>query len=178
LSVTESARPNALAVALVMVIGVPGGRWNASEDRQLETYGDLRTTMMWDIGWRLREGDGSVARILLVGPPWVYAKGFPNLTVLAPEVAQEDIPGQFLAGVGAPELPSDAIMILVPERSGERCAIETAYPDATVMQATTRDGTPLYIAFSRGTSGGVPLGETPAETSLAVVTSSPCTTSQ
>ena len=47
-----------LAVALLVAvsIGIGNVRWLASEDRQEDAYGDLRTTMMWDIGWRLREG--------------------------------------------------------------------------------------------------------------------------
>jgi 4-amino-4-deoxy-L-arabinose transferase-like glycosyltransferase len=161
------------AVLVALVIGAGNVRWMASEDRQLDTYGDLRTTMMWDLGWRIREGDGGVTRLLIVGAPYVYAYGFPNFTFLAPDVVQEDVHGQFLLGGAAP-LPPDAIMVLVPERAGERCTIEEAYPGVTVVDAFARDGSPLYTAFFPEKSGGFAMLDSPAETSVMDVTGSPC----
>jgi hypothetical protein len=161
------------AVLVALVIGAGNVRWMASEDRQLETYGDLRTTMMWDLGWRIREGDGGVTRLMIVGSPYLYAYGFPNLTFLAPDVVQEDVHGQFLLG-GAPPLPRDTVMVLVPERAGERCVIEEAYPDVTVGEVYARDGALVYIAFFPDGVDGFVTTATPAETTLQVVTQSPC----
>jgi 4-amino-4-deoxy-L-arabinose transferase-like glycosyltransferase len=166
--------PIALAILAVIVLSVANLRWVASEDRQLDTYGDLRTTMMWDLGWRLREGDGSVTRLMIVGSPYLYAYGFPNLTFLAPDIVQEDVPGHFVAGGGAPPLPPDAIMVLVPERAGERCVIEEAYPGVTVGEVYARNGSLLYIVFFRDTAHGFTMQDSAAETSVEAVTGSPC----
>lgn len=166
--------PMALLLVTVSALGVANLRWLASEDRQLETYGDLRTTMMWDLGWRIREGDGGVTRVLIVGAPYVYSYGFANLTFLAPDLVQEDVPGQFVAGMGAPPLQSHDVLVLVPERAGERCVIENAYPGATVAEVHGRDGSLLYIAFFPEGAKGFATGETPAETALELQVTSSC----
>ncbi len=165
-----------LAVALLVAvsIGIGNVRWLASEDRQEDAYGDLRTTMMWDIGWRLREGGEGTSRLLIAGPPYVFANGFANLNILAPDVAQEDIAGSFVGITGAPPLAPGTVLIVVPERMAERCAIEAAYPDATVGEGRARDGTLLYVAVYREPHEGWSTEDTPAGTTFTVQPDSSC----
>lgn len=169
----EAAR---LVVALLVgvSIGVGNVRWLASENRQEDAYGDRRTTMMWDIGWRLREGEDGTSRLLLAGAPYVYANGFANLNVLAPDVVQEDVPGQFVGPADAPPLSDGTILVLVPERLDERCAIEAAYPVAVIGEARDQYGTLLYVSFSSGMPQGWSDMETPAGTTWTKATASPC----
>lgn len=164
-----------VATALVALAGTDV-RWFASEDRQIDTYGDYRGTMMWDIGWRVDhapDGAGVPPAVLFAGPPFVFTGGFNSLVIQAPELAMRDI-AEPIGTAPAPPLPDGAMLVIVRERQAERCDAERLYPDATVAEARDRRGELLYIALYPAPLRGWSTAETPAETTFAVVADSPC----
>jgi hypothetical protein len=165
----------ALAVTLAAVVA-GDLRWFATEDRQYTTYGDPRGTMMWDIGWRVAGRDpasGDPPAILFAGPPYVFTGGFNSLVIQAPELAMTDV-SEPLGQGPAPELADGTMLVIVPERAGERCAAEAMYPSATVAEARDRYGGLIYIAVYLEPLRGWSTRETPAGSTFAVATDSPC----
>jgi hypothetical protein len=65
-------------------------------------------------------------------------------------------------------------LLLIPERIGERCAIEVAYPDATVAEVRAPGGELLYLAFYRQDLPAWSTGTTPDGTTFATIESTPC----
>jgi hypothetical protein len=170
-------RVTAAVIAVTLVaMAATDLRWVASEDRQIETYGDYRTIMMWDIGWRVDhapDGAEDAPEVLFAGPPYVFTGGFNSLVIQAPELAMRDVV-EPLGTAPAPPLPAGSMLVIVPERQAERCAAERLYPDATVAEGRDRRGTLLYIALYPGPLRGWSTAETPAETTFGVVADSPC----
>lgn len=165
----------AVAIALV-AMAAADLRWFASEDRQMDTYGDARTVMMWDIGWRVDHAPddaGPAPEVLFAGPPFVFTGGFNSLVIQAPELAMRDV-AEPLGTVPAPPLPPGAMLVIVPERAAERCDAERLYPDAVVAEARDRRGALLYLALYPEPLRGWSTAETPAETAFAVAADSPC----
>jgi hypothetical protein len=149
----------------------------ASEDRQFSTYGDFRTTTAWDIGWRLANADTGGAEgppIFFAGPPFMFADGWGNLRVLAPDAAMTDVSEPLDSSADVPRIPPGSMLILVAERSSEGCVVERAHPDATVAEARARDGTLLYLAFYHEPLASWSTATTPGETTFKIVTTSPC----
>jgi hypothetical protein len=164
------------AVALV-ALAATHLTWMASEDRQFSTYGDFRTTTAWDIGWRLANAnpDGTEGpQIFFAGPPFMFAGGWGNLRVLAPDAAVTDVTEPLVSAADVPPLPAGSMLILVPERSGEGCVIALAHLEATVAEVRARDGTLLYLAFFHEPLAGWSTATTPGETTFKTVTTSPC----
>jgi hypothetical protein len=125
-----------LAVALTTgVLAAAQVRWIASEERQLVTYSDPRTLAAWDLGWRLSQAPvGQEPRILFAGAPAMFADGFANLRFLAQGIPMTDVESPLAPDGKAPALDPESILIIIAERSAERCAAEQAYPDATIAE--------------------------------------------
>jgi hypothetical protein len=158
LSVLLAATATALLVTTEL-------RWYASEDRQLVAYGDTRTLLAWDIGWRLSQPDTASSGepvVLFAGAPAMFAKGFANWRFLAPDVPVTDIETPIARGNDLPRLEPGTILILIDERADERCAAEQAYTGATVAEVRARHGPLLYIAFFYGDPPGWSTATTPA----------------
>jgi hypothetical protein len=165
-----------VVIGLILVtISLGNLRWMASEDRQHVNYGDSRTTAAWDIGWRASRSapTGAAPSVLLAGPPFVFTGGFHNLEFLAPDLEMADVADP-IDGSSRLTLPEGAMLVIVPERTGERCAAKAAIPDARVAEARARDGTLLYTAIYREPLEGWSTAETPAGTTFAVVTDASC----
>jgi 4-amino-4-deoxy-L-arabinose transferase-like glycosyltransferase len=168
--------PVVLAI-VVAGIGLTNLSWLASEDRQIAAHGDYRTLMAWDIGWRLSEAKadgGAPPDLLIAGPPFVFAKGFPNLTFLAPHVGQVNVEDRFGLAADVPALGAGMIVLLVPERLSERCAVVDTYPGATLAEGRARDGTLLYVVAYRQLPEGWNAGQSPAGTTFTPVEASSC----
>jgi hypothetical protein len=167
------ARPltPAIVLAAVAVVSFANLRWTMSENRQISAYGDYRTLMAWDIGWRAGDADGEV---VWVGPPFVLANGFNNLHFLAPNLIQFEVLDPMVGPSDVPQLSPGTILVIVPERLHERCTVEAAYPDATVAEAYARDGTFLYLAIYTQSPDGWSVEDSPGGSTLALATESPC----
>jgi hypothetical protein len=181
-SVASLARPVGLRLAgtviaaALVAMAVTDLRWVASEERQIETYGDYRTIMMWDIGWRVDhapDGAGAPPAVLFAGPPFVFTGGFNSLVIQAPELAMQDVV-EPLGTDPAPPLPDGTMLVIVPERQAERCDAERLYPDATVAEARDREGALLYIALYPEPLRGWSTAGSPAGTIFTTVADSPC----
>ena len=162
-----------LVVGLVTVLAIGNLRWYMSDERLLETYGDTKTFTAWDIGWRRGEAG---APVLLAGPPYMHVDWWANMTFLAPGTVLTSIDDPIEGPSSAPPLPPGTILVLVPERSGEQCAILRAYPGATMAEVRTGNGTLLYLAFSRGDTPGWVTATSPAGTTWTEIAPPACDT--
>jgi 4-amino-4-deoxy-L-arabinose transferase-like glycosyltransferase len=163
-------------IAALLVMSVNDLRWSATEERQ-HTYSENRTTLAWDMGWRLSQSDaggGEMPTVLFAGPPMMFSDGWGNLRFLAPDLEIADVEAPFTEASEGPALPDDAVLILIGERGSERCAAERLYADATVAEVHARDGALLYLMFFHEPLSGWSSATTPAETTFTVVTESEC----
>jgi len=170
---------HALLVGAIGALAFMNITWMASEDRQLTTYGDVRTIAAWDIGWRLAHGDpgGEDGQpVLFVGAPFMFIDDWQNLRFQAPNADLTDVAQPIVSTADVPSLPSGAILLLVPERAGERCTVEQAHPEVTVAEAHARNGRLLYVAFYRGELPGWSTAQTPAGTTFDIAEDTECTT--
>jgi hypothetical protein len=170
-----------MTVVALLALSVIHLDWMASEDRQFTTFGDIRTTSAWDIGWRLSHsdtGNGSEPAIVFAGPPFMFINSWGNLKVLAPNAVLTDLDRPLETMADVPPIPPGTMLILVPERSSELCMIVRADPTATVAEARARDGTLLYTAFFHGPLPGWSTASTPAETSFDVIDGALCESEQ
>ena len=70
--------PNAITIHAHAVLTTAQLAWMASEDRQIETYGDMRTIAAWDLGWRLsRDLVDPSPTIYFAGAPFIWSQSFP-----------------------------------------------------------------------------------------------------
>lgn len=166
-----------LIVAALLVISVVQLRWLASEDRQVTTFGDFRTTTAWDIGWRFAHGNTDEHQsptVLFAGPPFMFADSWANLRVLAPDAVITDIAEPITTPRAVPPLPPGTMLILVAERSGERCPVTHAFPKATVAEIRAHDGALLYVAIFHEPLAGWSTATTPGETTFTTGAATPC----
>lgn len=167
---------SSVAIAMVLVIVSVGNlRWASSEDRQISTYTDYRTTLAWDVGWRVSHGGGGeVSTLLFAGPPIMFGNDWGNLRFQAPDLNIADVTDPIEVAGLAPALPRDAVLVIIAERASERCDAERIYGDATMAEAHSRDGTLLYVAMYYGPLEGWSSARSPAGTTFVETASSPC----
>ncbi len=163
-------------IAALLVMSVNDLRWSATEERQ-HTYSENRTTLAWDMGWRLSQSDaggGEMPTVLFAGPPMMFSDGWGNLRFLAPDLEIADVEAPFTEASTAPDLADNTVLILIGERMGERCVAEQVYADAAMAEVHARDGALLYVMFFHEPLSGWSSATTPAETTFTVVTESDC----
>jgi hypothetical protein len=179
----REARPHpilrpALVIAIIGALGLSQFAWYMDDARQRTTFGaDHRTLIAWDLGWRLSDDDPEspgTTSILFAGPPYMFIGNWGNMRYQAPETNRADIEMEIIGPENAPALPAGTLLVLVPERSGERCAIARAYPDALSVESRARDGSLLYTAFYRGELANWTTGVSPAGTTFDPVTIDGC----
>lgn len=165
-----------LVVGTVAVLAIVNLSWAASEQRQLTTYGDPRSVAASDIGWRLANGGGErePPPVLFLGAPYMFIGDWGSVRFQAPGAVLTDLDAAIWQAGVAPALPAGTILILVPERAGERCLLEVAYPEATVSEARAWNGALLYIAFHRGDLPGWSTDRSPHVTTFTRTAETPC----
>jgi 4-amino-4-deoxy-L-arabinose transferase-like glycosyltransferase len=163
-------------VAALLVMSVNHVRWSATEERQ-HTYSENRTTLAWDMGWRLSRHDPDFATmpmVLFAGPPMMFSDGWGNLRFLAPDLEIADVEASFTDTSTGPDLADNTVLVLIGERGEERCAAERLYADATVAEVRAFDGALLYVMFFHEPLPGWSSATTPAGTTFTAVTESRC----
>jgi hypothetical protein len=113
-------------------------------------------------------------RVLFAGPPFMFIDDWGNLHFQAPDADVQDVEGSIDDVASVPDVPAGTVLVLVPERAGEACTIVTAAPELTVAEARARDGTLLYMAFSREGSPAWHPGSTPAGTTFDIIPTPDC----
>jgi len=151
--------------------------WMTSDERQFDTWGDVRSLTTWDIGWRIGNAElvvGEAPRVLVAGAPFMFINDWGNLQFQAPNAEIEDVNSPMTDVSNVPGLPPGTLLLLIPERIGERCAIEKAHPDAAVAEVRAPGGELLYLAFYRQDLPAWSTGTTPDGTTFATIESTPC----
>lgn len=167
--------PSAITILVLAILTASHLNWMASEDRQIENYGDLRTIAAWDLGWRLsRDPVEPAPTVYFAGAPFVWSQSFPSLTFLTRGLPMIDLDAPLETPADIPPLPSGAILILVPERATERCAIEATHPGVLVSAVLTRDNAPLYYVFATEPPAFWSTAPTLAETTVSPAPPATC----
>jgi hypothetical protein len=167
--------PEAIAVIAAAILAINHLTWIASEDRQVDTYADRRTIAAWDLGWRLsRNPSQPPPTVYFAGAPFVWSQSFPSLTFLTDGLAMTDLDTPLESPASVPPLPPGTILILIPERSAERCIIEAAIPGVRVIEVLSRDNTTLYYVYSTELPLTFSIDPTPGETVTAHAAPATC----
>jgi hypothetical protein len=159
----------------VLLLSVSSLSWMTAQERLLDTWGDPRALAAWDIGWRLSQGQSGVSpEVMFAGAPVMFIDDWGSVTFQAPDavlVDLEDAPGN---DFGQVDLSPEAVLVLVVERSEERCAVEARFPDATVAEVHAHTGQLLYLVFYKGDLAGWSTATTPEGTTFDVSADSSC----
>ncbi len=166
----------ALAVALIGITLVHIQQFY-DEDQQLVAYGDSHTTRGYDLGWRIHRTNDDVA-FLMAGYPYINYGGSGNWLFQSPGLDSRITEfGPFAEPPGGvPVIAENEVLILAGDRSAEACEVIERNPNASVGAVHDRYGNLLYTVFSPVPDLALPVGSTPAETTLSPVelSSFPC----
>lgn len=160
-----STAATSLALAGMLALASVNLTWFYSNDRLLENWSSVGSLAMSDLAWRLDDNDPPT--VILAGPPFVYANSFPQLAFEEPNLTITEVVDPMTDAATVPALDGHTVLMVVPERAGERCAIAAARPDYTPI-VISHDGTAIAYLYTLGTIPGLSTAMAPTGTTATV----------